>query len=272
MKISPCAAHWLATFLFVSGLAAPGQAEEILFFGNSYTQGSGDVAVSRLGVPKLVEGIARAKGRKIATEMVVAGGKDWGFHLTQSGTVEVLAAKKWDWVVLQDFSTKPTHVGSVEEHLKNGEEFYRRIHAGSPGARIMLYETWARAAGNSLYGDKGFRDPEEMNEELHRGYAASRAGMEALEAGEQVMIAPVGPAFALSLKKHPELILHAVDKHHASARGSYLAALVLYATLFQDSPVGAVASFPGVEIDPAEALKLQQIAEEITVPLRRPKL
>ncbi len=259
----------LALFLLI--VTGPVKSEDILFFGNSYTNGSGDVEVAKLGVPKLVQAIALAKGRPIATEKVVAGGKDWGFHLLQPQTADVLTAKKWDWVVLQDHSTKPTRVGSVEEHVRNGEEFYRRIHAESPAAKILLYETWARAAGNSMYGSRGFSSPEDMTGELHQGYAASEAGMEALEAGEQVMVAPVGQAFALSLKKHPELILHAEDKHHASALGSYLAALVLYATLFQDSPVGAVASFPGVEIDPAEALKLQQIAEEVTSPLRSPK-
>lgn len=267
----PCIPSWLAAFLFGVALTAPVQAEDILFFGNSYTNGSGDVAVARLGVPKFVEAIALGKGHTIATEKVVAGGRDWGFHLAQSKTAEVLAAKKWDWVVLQDHSLKPTRAGNVDDHIRNGVEFYRRIDAASPAAKILLYETWARAAGNSMYGARGFRDPEEMTGELQKGYAASEAGMEALEAGEQVVIAPVGPAFALSLEKHPELILHAEDKHHASALGSYLAALVLYATLFQDSPVGAVASFPGVEIDPADALKLQQIAEEVTLPLRSPK-
>src|SRR5438105_3010113 len=91
-------------------------AEDILFIGNSFTYGAGDKAIQEHGgVPKLVEAIAASKGRTIQTMMVVAGGKDWGFHLAQPNTATALSAKKWDFVVLQDLSTKATHVGNREE-------------------------------------------------------------------------------------------------------------------------------------------------------------
>jgi hypothetical protein len=52
------------------------------------------------------------------------------------------------------------------------------------------------------------------------------------------MVAPVGLAFAESLKQRPDLILHAPDKRHPSSAGSLLYASVLYAVLFHESPEG----------------------------------
>src|SRR5438309_1637268 len=90
-------------------------AEDILFIGNSFTFGAGDQAIQKYGgIPKLVEAIAASKGKTVTTMMVAVGGKDWGFHLQQPKTAEALAARKWDWVVLQDFSTKPTHLGKLD--------------------------------------------------------------------------------------------------------------------------------------------------------------
>ena len=51
--------------------------------------------------------------------------------------------------------------------------------------------------------------------------------MEGVEAGQQVVLAPVGTAFARCLKEFPEINIYGSDKYHASVEGSYLAALVI---------------------------------------------
>ena len=73
----------------------------------------------------------------------------------------------------------------------------------------------------------------------------------------------MGWAFARCLAKSPELNLHAEDKHHANAQGSYLAALIIFAAMFGDSPVGVPREFFGVTLAPDTARKLQQIAAEV---------
>ena len=244
-------------------------ADDVLFFGNSFTMGSGDRAASELGgVPKLVEAIATSKGKKMTTVLVGAGGKDWGFHLAQPKTDEALTSKKWDWVVLQDLSTMPTRLGNIEQHRKNGEAFYRRIREKSPGAKVELYETWAFAVGHPFITGqstpKSFADPAEMTRELQKGYTDTQKDLEAIEPGEQVVTAPVGEAFERCREKYPELTLHAGDKKHASALGSYLAALTIYATISKDSPIGATREFKGLTINAADAKKLQEVATEVT--------
>lgn len=199
--------------------------------------------------------------------MVVAGGKDWSYHLAQPATEEALTEKKWDYVVLQDLSTKATHLGNRAEFVKNGELFYKRIREHSPNAKIVLYETWARAKGYPFYtgvsGPKSFTDPSEMTGEVEKGYTELHEDLEAIEPGQEVSVAPVGAAFALCLQKYPDIDLHWKDKHHASVAGNYLAALVIYATIFQDSPLGATMQFFGVSLDSKEARKLQEIAAQV---------
>ena len=72
-------------------------------------------------------------------------------------------------------------------------------------------------------------------------------------------------AWKKALAADPNLVLHQPDKSHPNPKGSYLAACVFYATLFDKSPVG----LPGelkkgnrvlVRVAPDEAVALQKIA------------
>ena len=83
--------------------------------------------------------------------------------------------------------------------------------------------------------------------------------------GTERPVAPVGMAWKKALAADPKLVLHQPDKSHPNPTGSYLAACVFYATLFDKSPVG----LPGelkkgnrvlVRVAPDEAAALQKIA------------
>lgn len=243
-------------------------AESVLFFGNSYTIGSHVPGVENQGgLPKLIQVIAESKGHQLATQSMAVPGKNWEYHLGRSETATAMSAKSWDWVVLQDYSTEPTHVGNREMFLKTGELFYRRISELSPKSTVVLYQTWARAPGQSLYGAQStkttFANPAEMTHELVDNYAQLAKKLEEMTLGTRVVVAPVGEAFALSLEKHPDIGLYGADLHHANQNGLYLAALVLYSTLYQGDPIGATNEFPGVKIDPTVAEKLQVVAAKV---------
>src|SRR6201999_4349769 len=101
---------------------------------------------------------------QVTTESVTAGGKDWAWHLAQPATDKALASKPWTWVVLQDYSTRPTHLGHVAEFIRDGEAFSEKIAQNSPHAAIVLYETWARPPGAFYLLKSGF-GPEQMIKE-----------------------------------------------------------------------------------------------------------
>jgi hypothetical protein len=251
-----------------SGLANAG---EVLFIGNSYTYGAKQPAVQKLGgVPKFVELIAASKGRELSTEMVFAGGKDLGHHLQQPTTEPKVRSKKWEFVVLQDLSDKATRTGNVAEFFQNGATFYKLVREAAPGAKVVLYETWARGEGSPLYSKTPkptvFTTPAEMTAEIAGNHVEQERRLEALEDGEQVLLAPVGEAFQACRVAHPEISLYSEDNHHASTEGIYLSALVIYSTLTGDSPLGATHEFPGVTIPADTARLLQEVAAKTVAP------
>jgi hypothetical protein len=246
------------------------RADDALFIGNSYTFGGPELRVTdHGGVPKIVEAIATSKGKSLSTLMITEPGKSWGYHLKQAKTGEAIKAKQWNWVVLQDFSTQPTHAGKPDEFSADGTTLYKQIIAASPKSHVVLYETWARPAANKQFytgksGPKTFASVAEMAGELQKNYTDLEKKLEAIDPGTQVELAPVGLAFEKCIAKYPEINLYYSDLHHASFEGDYLSGLVIYATLFHDSPKGATVELPGGKIDPATAAKLQDIAAEVT--------
>ena len=251
---------WLAGAAFLSA-----RADDILFIGNSFTFADMAPMVMRHGgVPKLVEEIALAKGKPVATSAVTSGGKDWAWHLAQPKTEKALGSKTWTWVVLQDLSTRPTRLGNEAQFMKDGETFSDRIARTSPNAGILLFETWARPAGKFYQGKPDY-GPEQMMDDLHKSYASLRDDLTAKNTGRPVRVALVGTAFARVKTEYPEIKVDAADEHHATAEGYYLAALVIYETIYHESVKGAPAEFfHGAAIIPSdEATKLQGVADEV---------
>ena len=87
------------------------------------------------------------------------------------------------------------------------------------GAKTVLYMTWAR------------RNAPESQQAITDAYANIGRELDA-------MIVPVGLAWQRFLGKHDQPVLHDKDQSHPTLAGSYLAACVFLAVLFQESPVG----------------------------------
>lgn len=182
-------------------------ALRILFIGNSYTYTN--------DLPKLVRELALASGaaRRVDTEAVTAGGVSLKWHWEQGAARAALMQKKWDYVVLQDFSTLPlTDAAAVRQYMRLFDEQIRQA-----GARTVLYLTWARATAP------------ETQAELNRVYYGIGGELAA-------RVAPVGPAWAIARELDPRLQLYENDNSHPTLAGSYLAAYVLQLTLFGKAP------------------------------------
>jgi hypothetical protein len=252
----------------LAGFAVALRADDVLFVGNSFTQGATALMVAAHGgVPKLFQAIAQAKGKTVDATILAAGGKNWAWHLAQPATAQKLAEKPWDWVVLQDFSTEPTHIGNVATFMQSGETFSDRIAAASPKAGIILYETWARPPVFYKNG-KPFAGPEQMMQELHTNFSNLDDDLAKRDAARPVRVALVGTAFARCESEYPAINLDAKDHHHTTAEGYYLAALVIYETIYHDSVKGAPAEFfkGAVTYPPDVAADLQKVADEVAGP------
>lgn len=220
------------------------QPSTALYVGNSYS-------FYNCGVHGYVRGFAKeSKTPWKARLQTISSGK-LSFHNVQEyltpheGDPYVKESKDgktppmFDVVLLQALSTEPINpklVPNFKKYLRQHIETVRE-HGSTP----IVVMTWAR------------QDKPEQTRQL------ANATIEAANANDAIVL-PVGLAFAESLKKRPDLILHQKDKSHPTAAGSYLYGAMIYGLLFKKSPEGF--KFLGEcerPLKPADAKYLQQV-------------
>ena len=210
----------------------------ILFIGNSYTFYNG-------GLWTLVQAMAQSRGHDVQCVPSVSVGKTLEWHWNHGEARDAIAQGPWDVVILQEFSMRP-----IDEPAKMFD-YARRFDAAirAAGARTVFFMTWAR---------QHQPDKQRILTEAYQRIAS--------ELGAEV--APVGDAWQRALKKRPKLKLYQKDRSHPNQAGSYLSACVIYATLFDDTPIGLPPVIRNdrrnaiIHLPPAEASFLQRIAAE----------
>jgi hypothetical protein len=176
-----------------------------LFVGNSFT--------ARNDVPALVARLAESRGARLEHRLISAGGASLRTHWNRGEARREIARAPWDWVVLQEQSTLPVkNARRMHENVRLFDEVIR-----AAGARTALYMTWAR------------RHAPETQRAITDAYAAIGAELGAA-------VAPAGVAWERVLARAGHPALHDADGSHPTLAGSYLAACVLFATLFGERP------------------------------------
>jgi hypothetical protein len=159
---------------------APEPATRVLFIGNSYT------FVNDL--PAMVEAVADGAGHPVLTSMIAVGGATLADHVANPEVTTTLA-EGWDVVVVQGQSVEP--IVQTDVFVQGAVDLAAMVEIGTPGAALLLYETWARRAGDPVLDELGM-DAAQMQQALTAGYAdAATASMGT--------VAPVGQTWALAL-------------------------------------------------------------------------
>lgn len=210
----------------------------ILFVGNSYTYFH--------DLPATFASIAAAEGYDWTVESVTRGG--WSFaqyadpkNIMHSPLIRKLI-RPWDAIFLQEQSYRPI---SDRENFLGGARDVCALMKNKP-ARLFFYATWGRKDGCPLL-DELQMTRLSMTEALHDAYA---------EAAEQNggILSDAGNAFAYTMEHYPQINLYTADLSHPSDQGSYLAALIHYAS-FTGSLPDAVRFVPAnVSAEEAEQL------------------
>jgi hypothetical protein len=180
----------------------------ILFIGNSFT--------GRNGLATMLAGLAASAkpARAVETRLVLANGMALKTHWERGIAKEAIAGSRWDFVVLQEQSTLPLkNRAKMHEYVRLFDQEIRRH-----GAKPVLYLTWAR------------QNAWERQDELSDAYTSIGRELRAV-------VVPVGVAWQNVLRENPQIVLHDKDGSHPNPAGTYLAACVFYATLFNASPV-----------------------------------
>lgn len=149
-------------------------------------------------------------------------------------------------VVLQGFSAAATKKGHAPKFAATVADFAKKIQAA--GGETALYMTHAYVKPHKKYDPEMIRAIEKLYVETGNAVGA--------------LVIPVGLAFEESYKQRPDLKLHqSYDSSHPSLDGTYLAACVVFASVYGQSPVGNSYDYFG-KVDKDTAAFLQQVAQD----------
>ena len=181
----------------------------VLFIGNSHTYLN--------QMPRMLVALVDAEDRGFELKAKQSTGKgvslEW--HWNNPPTREMIASRRWDYVVLQDRSGGPLEaLVSFQRHVRLLDEEIKKTPA-----RTMLYMTWAN------------RNRPETQTLLADGVRKCRQGA-------RCGLGTGGACMAASSAADPGLDLYHPDGRHANPIGSYLTACVFYAVYFNTSPEG----------------------------------
>ena len=227
----------------VTAQGATAQAVErdsILFVGNSFTSAGG-------GIETHVAALAESEDPPhtlTANASTIRGATLKDHHEMRNppgilGAIDVIREGGYDVVVLQDDIPK-----YAEHEVTPFLEYARLFNAEikDAGAQTVLFMTWP-------YERLDWVSLDEI-------VAAHRQ----VEAELGALVAPVGVAMANALAERPDLAMLGPCAENESPAGAYLAAAVIYATLFDRSPEGLPFHHWAVSMD--DAASLQRVAWE----------
>lgn len=260
-----------AVLLLMASATVHAQPLNVLFYGNSFTLGFG----STKSVNQLFDEIAVAAGQDDPlVQSAAASGQSIGWHL-DNNTAAIFTlippGQDWDYIVMQEHSTKltrafGTYPASIEESKSDVVGLYDRATQRSADVVPVLYETWARGPGHQFYTGAPplFTDPAEMQAEVRDGYDVLKQAIDDSVGGDLALIAPVGDAWEIANYDR----LHAPDLWHAQNRGTLLAALTIYATIYGDdtSDIDLSSVLAGLNLTPADGVALTAAADATLIP------
>ena len=191
----------------------------ILFIGNSYTYVN--------DLPGTFTKLADSGGQRVETGMAAQGGWTLAQHVNSSDTLHQIISQKWKYVVLQEQSEIPaSQQARTAQMYPAARALVSDIR--QVGATPILFITWAHRDG---WPEDGIPTYENMQQFINGGYV--NLGQEL-----QVPMAPVGYAWFSVRQENPQMSLWQDDGSHPTVQGTYLAACVFYAVIFQKSPEG----------------------------------
>jgi hypothetical protein len=234
-----------AILWYLIAKAASAASISVLFIGNSLTQSN--------DLPGVFKRFAAESSlhSDVDVSSITPGGAFLYDHWKHGQALALLREKHPKFLVLQGQSTEP--VSALRNFSYYAGLF--KTEGDRVGATTILFATWARPAGDPYYKDPtSGGSPTEMQSRLNSACASVAKSIGAT-------LAPVGVAWERARAVGPKV--HLLDgTQHPSPAGTYLAAAVLFRTMFDTSPVGS--TYYGV-LPKEVATSLQRVAAEIPI-------
>lgn len=202
------------------------QSKSVLFIGNSYT------GVNNL--PLLTSNLATSAGYSLTYSSQTPGGAQLINHVSNAAIVSDIFNNKWDFVVLQEQSQKPSfgHASVSANVYPYAKRLCDTIRMSDSCTQPIFYMTWGRKFGDA--SNCGATSP----------WLCTYQGMDSALAvsyntmGQQndAFVSPVGAVWNYIIKNHPSINLYSSDNSHPSLAGSYAAACTFFSVIFRADP------------------------------------
>ncbi len=171
--------------------------------------------------------LAQAGGHQTGVGMSAQGGWMLADHVKSSDTIAKIDSEKWNFVVLQEQSEVPSVQSSRTQIMYPAARVLvddvRQI-----GAVPIFFITWAHRNGLPASGMPNYAS---MQAQIDNGYLVTAQALNS-------PVAPVGVAWQNVQNQNSQINLWQDDGSHPTPEGTYLAACVFYADIFQKSPEG----------------------------------
>eukprot|EP00445_Apocalathium_hangoei_P039485 CAMPEP_0203953284 /NCGR_PEP_ID=MMETSP0359-20131031/86684_1 /ASSEMBLY_ACC=CAM_ASM_000338 /TAXON_ID=268821 /ORGANISM="Scrippsiella Hangoei, Strain SHTV-5" /LENGTH=530 /DNA_ID=CAMNT_0050886533 /DNA_START=26 /DNA_END=1615 /DNA_ORIENTATION=+ len=222
-----------------------GPPRRLLFVGDSLTYYN-DLDQHVAAFAQAADAVDR---KRLVVDRAVKGGAPLKALWKKTDARKMIANNKYDVVILQEDLPET----SVKDFQKYAAMF--NDHCRATDAKVVLLMTWPYERLDWIWTEGISEEHQRAAESLGCGVAPAALAWERLE------------------KSHPEINPYSEDEEHPSLAGTYLAAAVVFATLWDRSPVG-LAHAGG--LDESTAATLQATAWETwqawrAAPGREPK-
>merc|ERR1711990_1047255 len=216
--------------------------KNILFLGNSYTDGAGCIALDFL-----VRKIAEGAGFSATTERSSPGGRTLEWHATNS--LDRIKNGDWDAVVLQDQSQRPSFgSGYVYNYiLPDVRTLVQTMRETNVCTLPVFFQTWGKRDGDTQNCSPAPYDGlctfDGVQDQLTQAYHTMAY------VSQPAKVAPAGEAWRTYANRNS---LFANDGSHATCSGTFLAACTIFQQIWgvpcsasSYSPVGDAAALKG---------------------------
>ena len=205
----------------------------VLFLGNSL--------IFYNDMPKLFEQLARAAGKDIFVDSVTKGSATISHFAAADDPLgirarEMLAGRSWDYVIIEPSRRISPFEDSVLRAETQAAQVVRQL-AAEAGAKILLYAVWGN--NNGEVKEHIAEAPPRMPAVAVHPYPRREHTLFMHQVAHQIAdvlgdapIAEAGLAFERMLDIAGDTELYHTDLRHPSLAGSYLAACVIFCTIF----------------------------------------
>lgn len=230
-------------FLLLMSFCSFLQAQDttrVLFIGNSITYFN--------NMPQTFEAIANSKGDTTVVTMYAPGGTGFVHHATDPNVFAHFRQGNWDYIVLQPGSNEsPGYSYPIDETLERARILQDSVYKYNPCVEVLFYEISYGVWGSSASDLVTYNNTMDL----------IRANLTHLADSTETFFAPVGEAFRTAWNQNQtNLLWGGFGDIHPNAKGSYLAACVFYATIFQKNSRGTTVlnSLSALEADAYQEL------------------